>query len=398
MARPVFDQDRDGRAAPMSGSYRDAPGPSVARAEQEQGFGYDYEYEALRPQWSTARKATVVVVAVLAVLVLLAGVASIWLLRQLDPPGDPGAEVRLTIPTGSSTSAIADLLADEGVIASASVFRQYVRYKGDGPFLAGEFVLREDSAMWDVVDVLDAGPAAPPFEEFTLPEGLTNAEITARIAEGVPAFSLDRLVELVGSGQLRSSYQPAEVSDLEGFLFPDTYRVQEGEDELAVLSKLVEQFDLVADDLGLDRAAAAVGLSPYEVVIVASLIQEESRLAADSPRIARVIYNRLESGERLGIDATLCYLEVERPCRLTQSDLAAESPYNSRLNSGLPPTPIAAPGRAAIEAALNPAEGNWTFYVLDPNADTPGGHFFTDDPDEFARVKAQCEAADLGCG
>lgn len=394
MARPVFDQDIDERAVPARGSYSDSPGRSAATADH----GYDYEYEELRPQWSTARKATVVVVAVLAVLVLLAGVASIWMLRQLDPPGEPGAEVRLAIPTGSSTSAIADLLADEGVIASASVFRQYVRYKGDGPFLAGEFVLRENSAMWDVVDVLDAGPAAPAFEEFTVPEGLTNAEIAAKIAEGVPAFSLDRLVELVGSDELRSRYQPAEVSDLEGFLFPDTYRVQEGEDELAVLTKLVEQFDLVADDLGLDQAAAPVGLSPYEVIIVASLIQEESRIEADSPRIARVIYNRLESGERLGIDATLCYLEVERPCRLTQSDLVADSPYNSRLNAGLPPTPIAAPGRAAIEAALEPADGPWTFYVLDPNAEEPGGHFFTDDADEFARVKAECEAADLGCG
>jgi UPF0755 protein len=114
--------------------------------------------------------------------------------------------------------------------------------------------------------------------------------------------------------------------------------------------------------------------------------------------IARVIYNRLAQGIPLGVDATICYALDERPCELDEEDLAIDSPYNSRQVAGLPPTPIAAPGRAALEAALNPADGPWLYYVLDPNAEIEGGHFFTDDYDEFLRVKNECEAAGLGCG
>jgi UPF0755 protein len=148
----------------------------------------------------------------------------------------------------------------------------------------------------------------------------------------------------------------------------------------------------------LADSEARVGRTPYEVLIIASLVQEEARTASDAPKIARVVYNRLEQGIPLGIDATLCFLETERPCRLTESDLARDTPYNSRINAGLPPTPIAAPGRAALEAALDPEAGPWLYYVLDPDAAEPGGHFFTDDFGEFNRKKQECEAAGLGCG
>jgi peptidoglycan lytic transglycosylase G len=133
-------------------------------------------------------------------------------------------------------------------------------------------------------------------------------------------------------------------------------------------------------------------------VVIASLIEREAKIPEDQPKIARVIYNRLAQGTPLGIDSTVCYYLAETPCALTASDLKADEPYNTRINAGLPPTPIAAPGIGALQAALHPADGNWIYYVLDPNAATPGGHFFTDSASEFARVKQECEQAGLGCG
>jgi UPF0755 protein len=115
-------------------------------------------------------------------------------------------------------------------------------------------------------------------------------------------------------------------------------------------------------------------------------------------KISRVIYNRLEMGEPLGIDATSRYEAVINGRDRDDLDFDSESAYNTRRNQGLPPTPIAAPGRLAIEAALNPEPGPWIFYVRDPDAVEEGGHFFTDSAREFERVKDECEAADLGCG
>jgi UPF0755 protein len=330
---------------------------------------------------------------------LLAGLFGYrWVQRKLDPPGEPGEQVLVVVPEGASSAEIGEILADERIISDATFFRYYLRFRGAGPFQAGVYVLAENSSMQEAIDVLDAGPAPPPFVEFGMPEGLTLPEIADAIVEDLPMLSTERLMELINSGQLRSRYQPAEVTTLEGFLFPETYRLDEGADETLVLQTMINHFDTLGDQLLLNEGAARLGLTPYQVLTVASLVQEEAGIPEDSAMIARVIYNRLAQGIPLGVDATICYALDERPCELDEEDLAIDSPYNSRQVAGLPPTPIAAPGRAALEAALNPADGPWLYYVLDPNAEIEGGHFFTDDYDEFLRVKNECEAAGLGCG
>src|SRR5205814_1823681 len=149
-----------------------------------------------------------------------------------------------------------------------------------------------------------------------------------------------------------------------------------------------------AGELGLDQAAAKVGLSPYQVAIVASMIEREARVPDDRGMIARVIYNRLKQGIPLGVDATLRYA-LDRPTEpLRQSDLASKTPFNTRLNKGLPPTPIASPGRSTLEAAINPTPGAWLFYVL---ADATGHHEFATTDAEFQRAVANCRAKGLGC-
>ena len=168
------------------------------------------------------------------------------------------------------------------------------------------------------------------------------------MADGISTLDVDTLNQLVASGQIRSRYQPPEVANLEGFLFPETYRLDEGTDEPTSLQVMINQFDGVADQLDLAGGAARLGLTPYQVLTIASLIQEESGIPEDSPMISRVIYNRLAQGIPLGVDATICYALGERPCELTQADLEIDSPYNSRT-AGRPPADAdrrPRPGRA----------------------------------------------------
>ena len=148
-------------------------------------------------------------------------------------------------------------------------------------------------------------------------------------------------------------------------------------------------------ELNVASAQERFNLTPYEVLIVASLIEEETKVDAERAQVARVIYNRLSQGIPLGIDATSRY-EAELAGRDREDiDFESDSPYNTRRIAGLPPTPIAAPGRASIEAALNPADGPWIYYVLE---DAEGNHFFTDSNSEFLAAKERCRDAGLGCG
>jgi peptidoglycan lytic transglycosylase G len=348
--------------------------------------------------------------AVAVLLVLLAAGGYWWVIRQIDPPGDPGPEVQITIAEGTGTSRIADLLAEEGIITNATVFRFYVQFEGTGTWQAGVYTLREDSAMGDVIDVLDAGPAAAPFDQVTVPEGYSvfaragvpaPGRLVQRLVDpdqGVARFRQNRIMRLLLGGELRSQYQPTDVTNLEGLLFPDTYRVEADENERALLTRMIQRFDQIAGEAGLDDATArvrrstggALRLTPYQVVIVASLIEREAQVPEERPMMARVIYNRLADGTVLGIDASLNYA-LGHPAT-TESELATNSPYNLREVAGLPPTPIAVPGRASLEAALAPARGEWRYYVL---ADDAGRHTFTNTYEEFLDAKAECQAQGL---
>ena len=392
-----YDQD-DPVATPRRTGVVEDPGPwdDEELVEADEPWDDD-DYVHVAPHRGTWRK---VLLALLVLLVLLAVVAAagwLWLQRRIDPPGPPGAAVSIEIPEGSTTEQIGSLLEEEGVIASDTVWAWYVRWKSAGPFQAGLYEFRENSHLDDVIAVLDAGPAPPQSTRFTIPEGLTVQQTIERLADEKDGLGLDaaRLNELLTSGQVRSKYLPPDAPTPEGTLFPETYEVGDDFDERSVLQTMVGQLDATMAELQVESAQERFNLTPYEILIVASMIERETRIDEERPMIARVIYNRLSQGIALGIDATSCYEKGEQPCVLTTSDLESDSPYNTRINPGLTPTPIASPGRASIEAALNPADGPWIYYVLQ---DAEGRHFFTDSADEFAEAKARCEAAGLGCG
>ena len=334
----------------------------------------DPTYGGEPPRGRLGRWLTVLMVVGVFVVIGLA-VAAFWVQRQIDPPGDPGKEVTVTVDRGASTSAIADQLEEKDVITSAQIFRLYLRFTGSEAFQAGRYTMRQNMAMPDVKSALEDGPSIA-YTRVTVPPGLTAAEIPDAVAKN-PQFTAQRFAEVMASGEHRSKYQPDNVVTLEGLLFPETYSVDETEDEAALLQRMIATFDQTATELGYEAAPERVGLSPYEVIIIASLIEDEGKVAEDLPKIARVVYNRLEQEMLLQIDATVIYAlgGPRENGQVLYEDLEVESPYNTYKYAGLPPTPIAIPGRAALEAALNPAEGTWLYYV---KCKEDGTHCFSD--------------------
>lgn len=327
------------------------------------------------PSPPAARRWPRVLLALAVIGLVVAGLGLVWFQRQIDPPGAPGAAVEVTIPDGSSPARIAAILDAEGVIGSARVFQIYTRLKGASGFKAGEYSFREDLAFSKVVDALQEGPKQT-FQRLTIPEGLTLKEIAERVGR-LPNRSAQRFLDVATSGTVRSKYQPAGSTNLEGLLFPDTYFIDEKDDEAAILQRLVASFETMAAEVGLDDAAAEVGYSPYQTAVIASLVEEEGKVDADRPKIARVIYNRLQKGMLLQIDATVIYArggQRREGGRVLFSDLEVDSPYNTYKVKGIPPTPIAAIGRTALEAALAPEPGPWLFYV---KFEKDGTHKFT---------------------
>lgn len=356
------------------------------------------DYVDLRPPMARGKKVLISLGVVVGLLVVACGALVFWVQNQIDPSGDPGAELELEIAQGSTTEDIGEVLADNDVIASSLVWNYWTRINDEGPFQAGLYVFQENSSFDQAVEALEAGPRPPDNVRVTIPEGLTNGEILPRLADaddGVDRWTVENLEAALGSDEIRSQFQPPAQSSMEGMLFPETYDVDDETDERTFVRRLVTQLDETLLELDIEARAAELGVTPYEVVIVASLIEEEARVEPDRAKIARVIYNRLDEGMTLGIDATSRY-EAEIQGRGREDiDFESDSPYNTRRVQGLPPTPIAAAGRASIEAALNPEPGAWLYYVL---ADEEGNHFFAETNAEFQQAKQECIRLELGCG
>ena len=314
-----------------------------------------------------------VLLAVLGLFVLTGAAGGAWFFHEVTT-GPGGAKELMTIPDGASTTQIASLLEKRHVISSARLFKLYVRIKGAGPFKAGDYTFPPDISMGSVIGILDKGPGRT-FQRLTIPEGLTLKEVADRVGQ-LPGRSAATFLQIAQSGTVRSTYQPAGSTNLEGLLFPDTYFIDPKDDETAILRRMVSQFDVVAAQVGLDDAATSAGVSPYQAAIVASLIETEGKVEVDRPKIGRVIYNRLARQMPLQIDATVIYAKGggRRPNgQVLFSDLETNSPYNTYKVKGLPPTPIAVVGRASLTAALHPADGPWLYYV---KFQTDGTHAF----------------------
>jgi UPF0755 protein len=317
------------------------------------------------------RRRVLVPLVFVAPLVLLAAGVYAWWRIQLDPPGAPGAAVTVTVAKGWGVRDIARELERKKVISSSFAFNAYVKIDHHGPFDAGDYRFRRHLGVEAAVRTLEHGPVIT-YVALQIVPGLWINEVAKQVEKQMPGLTAARFLAVANSDAVRSKYEPAGVHTVEGLLFPDTYRFGKKDREIDVVRTLVKRFDAVADSVGLDRIKVP-GLTPYQVVVVASLIQEEAGIDHDRPLIASVVMNRLRDDMPLQIDATVLYaLQVRKPSN-TDADRATDSPYNTYKNKGLPPTPIGGVAKVSIAAALHPATTDYLYYVL---AGTDGHHAF----------------------
>jgi UPF0755 protein len=329
---------------------------------------------------------------VLVIIVALVGV--VYANHQINPGGREGARVAVDIPAHASTGEIGTILGRAGVIHDGKLFRYYAKVTGAGDLLPGNYQLARNESYDDAINALQKGPVLI-VDRLTIPEGFTLAQIAARVG-ALPGLHLSAAKFLAAgtTGQVKSPYEPAGSDNLEGLVFPATYQVRQGQVEADILQEMVDAFDTNATQLGLVAGAKKLGMTPYQVVTVASIVEREAKLAGDRGDVASAIYNRLAQGMTLGADSTQTYyLRLTDPTVVpTVAQLEQPSPYNTRLNTGLPPTPIANPGIPSLMAAINPPSTTYLYFV-ETNPD--GKLSFASDATGFAQLQTECAAAHL---
>jgi UPF0755 protein len=286
-------------------------------------------------------------------------VAVLWYEHDANP-GAPGKQTVLTVSDGESLDAVVGDLARQHVVTSSLAFHVYLFVHGTPLLQPGAYLLHEHDSFGAVRNLLTSGPNVA---AVTVLPGFTVNEVAQRVGllagHGAPQF-----LALATSGQVTSPYQPAGSTNLDGLLGTGTYLVLPGETDTVLLHQMIDRFDATATRVDLTRKAAALGVTPYQAVTVASIDQKEGVYAENLGKVARVIYNRLANGSPLQMDSTVLYSEHRDGGPVTSADLALNTPYNTYLHTGLTPTPIAFPSEASLRAALAPTPGNWLYFVV----------------------------------
>jgi len=303
---------------------------------------------------------------------LLALMVPVWGVVVATSPVDPhGQPKTIAIPQNASTSQIGALLEREGLVRHRLLFTTVVGVLNrSGSVKAGEYRLSPAMSLWEIIARLLRGEAL--LHAVTIPEGFTASQIASLLEERGLARK-ERFLALVAEpSRFSFPFLPSGARNLEGYLFPDTYLLPRGVSEETIIRRMLQRFDEVVTQEMRERAQA-LGFSLHQIVTIASMIEREAKRPEERPLIARVIYNRLERGMRLEIDATVLYALGRHKERLNLQDLDVESPYNTYRHPGLPPGPIANPGLASIQAALYPANVDYLYYVAKPD----GSHVFS---------------------
>lgn len=333
----------------------------------------------------TKRIVALLAVAVAAAMILV----SVQLLRgspteESEFAGGGSGEVTVVVARGDTLTEIAGKLEDAGVILAAESFVNAAsvdeRAATIGP---GRYTMRREMNSVDALELM-LDPESRADSRLVLPEGL-RLEQTVDAASASTDLPKGDFQEALR--QPESLGLPAWAKDRpEGFMFPATYDIAGDESAEELLQSFVRRFNQASVEVGLEERASDVGLKPYKVLIVASLLQAEVQ-PNDFAKAARVIYNRLDQGMPLQLDSTVSYALGITDILLNAEQLGTESPYNTYQNKGLPPRPINSPGEAALEAALNPAQGDWLYFVtVDP---ATGETRFAKDYDRFLVLKKQ---------
>ena len=326
-------------------------------------------------------------------ILAFAGGFSIWFYRELHVTVAHGkANDYIQISRKSTPEGIVNRLVSEGVLRRKWPLLFYIRVTGRAKLIkAGDYRFPSPISALGVLKKLEEGEQR--LSRFALIEGWTRWDIAASLAHVQELHLTD------SNEALRLMDDPSAIRDLdptatnlEGYLFPATYSFPTDTKPAAVVAGMVKRFRQEWTPERAERARA-LGMTPRQIVIIASLIETEAKLKAERPLIASVIYNRLSRGVPLAIDSTIVYASKlagkwRDDGRVYLSDVNRRSPYNTRIFSGLPPGPVGAPGESSIDAALNPAQTNYLYYVRDPLRDDGAHNFYSKSSDFEKGVRA----------
>ena len=304
-----------------------------------------------------ARSHRVLVVVVVAVVAFLPAI--LWYQSQVNPGGSSGAPVVLNVPAGSGAGVAVSGLASQGVISGTLAFRIYLTLHGTPLIQPGHYLFYRHESFGAIDATLAGGANVFPV---SIPPGYTVAELSQEMGD-VPGHNSAAFLSEISSGAVRSPWEPPGVNNLDGLLAPGSYLVKPGESDAAVLQQMIGKFNDEAQAAGLVVGAQASGLTPYQAIIVAAIVQKEGVYPQNLGKVSRVIYNRLNVGMPLQMDSTVLYALGQDGGPVGNAE-SHQSPYNTYLNKGLPPTPTSFPSADSLAAALHPTPGSWLYFVL----------------------------------
>lgn len=291
----------------------------------------------------------------------------------------------VSIPAGASSQKIGEILAGSGLIRNQLAFRIYSKYAGlAGKLQAGDYSLNTNMSVPEIISRISGGEVDT--LTFTIPEGYNLKQIIDTLADK-GLVDRGKFTELLARGNFKYDFLqgiPQGEKRLEGYLFPDTYRINKGTSEEEIINMMLARF---AREITPEfrQKAAALGLTPHQAVTLASIIEREAAKDEERPKVAAVFLNRMKKGMKLESCATVQYALGTNKTRLLYKDLQVASPYNTYKFKGLPPGPIAAPGQASLLAAVNPASVEYLFFVVSED----GEHAFSKTLAEHNRKKAK---------
>ncbi len=324
------------------------------------------------------KKAGLIFFTLLLIIVLLA--AGVFYYFSTATDKSDGNLIELEIPAGSSTVAIAGILADNQLIHNELFFRYQVKRQGlDYELKAGTYELSKDMNLKMIIDILVAGNEKIESVRFTIPEGYNIVQIATKLAdEGL--VDRDRFIQLAKDGDFDYSFVEAIPANqdikykLEGYLFPETYEIKVGATEEEIIEKMLDQFAKEWKP-EWDTVIIERNLTVHEVVTLASIVEREIIVDFERPIAAGVFTKRLNESWRLESCATVQYVLGKQKSQILDSDMAIDDPYNTYVNKGLPPGAIGSPGRATLEAALYPENNPYYFFVT--KKDGTNTHYFS---------------------
>jgi UPF0755 protein len=316
-----------------------------------------------------------------------------------DYPGPGTTKILVDVPEGASLDVIGGLLVDRDVIKSRKAWDRALRTEERATSIqAGRYLMKNQMKSIDALRLLINPGTSKIRLRFTVPEGL---RLTAQVDALVKGTKIKKSAYKAALKKPKALQLPKYAKQRpEGFLFPETYELTAESTATSTLKQMVDQYKAVTREIEFEADAKKLKRTPYEVLIVASIVEREVRREEDRAKVARVIYNRLDKDRKLELDSTVTYAERLKTTTTTREDRKSKSKYNTYRYKGLPPGPISAPGKAALEAAANPEKGKWLYFVT-VNLDTGETRFAdTEEAHEknVAAFQAWCQANTGRCG